>query len=288
MSGSAVSPFKSDCLNGKVAFITGGGSGINLGVARSLGLHGCKLALMGRRKEVLENACKDLASCGIEAIPVQGDVRSYPSCQEAVKKTLEHYKQGSLDVLVNGAAGNFLARLEDLSPNGFKTVMEIDTLGTFHASKACFEALKASKNGVIINITATLHYNATKYTGHASAAKAAVDALTRGLAAEWGNHNIRVMGIAPGPIQGTEGMERLSGHSKDRAKEMISYIPLGRFGHVQDIGFASVYFCSSAASFITGTTLIVDGGAWLYTPPMVSEDMYRMLHESRQAPKAKL
>lgn len=137
-----------------------------------------------------------------------GDVRNYDSCAGVVKQVVEQF--GRVDILVNGAAGNFLASAEKMSSNAFKTVMEIDTLGTFHMSKAAFTlSMKANRSGVVINISALLHWNGTALQAHSSAAKAGVDALTKVLAVEWGPYGIRVNGIVPGAITGTEGFERL-------------------------------------------------------------------------------
>lgn len=140
-------------------------------------------------------------------IAIPGDVRKYESCEQAVKSVVEKF--GRLDILVNGAAGNFLAKASKLSTNGMKTVLEIDTLGTFHMSKAAFNNYMEKNGGNIINISALLHWNGSVLQAHSSAAKAGVDALTKVLAVEWGPNKVRVNGIVPGAIKGTEGMARL-------------------------------------------------------------------------------
>ncbi|HYX39327.1 MAG TPA: SDR family oxidoreductase [Oligoflexus sp.] len=260
----AISPFRSDILKGKVAFITGGGSGINFGVAKALAAHGADIAMMGRREEVLQQACQELAKLGVRTFYKSGDVRNAEACKAALDETVNAL--GKLDILVNGAAGNFLCPPEELSPNGFKTVVDIDLNGTFNMCRYGFQYLKASK-GLIINISATLHYVGTPFQAHVSAAKAGVDALTINLAAEWGPEGIRVNGIAPGPIGDTEGMKRLA--PGDSGEKMKKEIPLGRFGETAEIGLTAVFLASSAASYITGETIVVDGGAWLSKPPMV-------------------
>ena len=141
--------------------------------------------------EALNNELKHECVYGVQA-----DVRSYIDASK-IAKLIEN-KFNKLDILINCAAGNFLVAAEDLSSNGFRTVMEIDALGTFNFSRACFSLLKQSGNSCIINITATLHRYATWYQVHASAAKAAVDSVTRSLALEWGEFGIRVNGVAPG------------------------------------------------------------------------------------------
>jgi len=275
------SVFKQDLLQGKVALITGGGTGINFGIARALGQHGSKIVITGRRKQVLEKATAQLEKEGITAYGIQSDVRSYADCTKAVETTVTKY--GKIDILVNGAAGNFLCASEDLTPNGFKTVMEIDAFGTFNMSQASFAALKASKQGVIINISATLHYTATIYQLPASAAKASVDAMTRNLAAEWGKYGIRSVGIAPGPISDTEGMTRLSGGDEERRNYLKGTIALRRLGLITDIAQTAVFLASPAANYISGQTIVVDGGASLYTPPFVSEDAYAAIAAHRKS-----
>jgi peroxisomal 2,4-dienoyl-CoA reductase len=149
--------------------------------------------------------------------------------------------------------------------------MDIDAVGTFNCSRAAFRTL-CSQGGVIVNISATLHYGATWYQTHACAAKAAVDALTRSLALEWGSFGVRVCGVAPGPIAGTAGMAKLA-PGEGKMAEVLREIPLGRMGAKRDIANAVVFLVSDAASFVTGETLVVDGGAWIYRAPVVPRDM---------------
>lgn len=191
-----ISPFRPDILRGHVSLITGGGSGIGLEISRQLGVHGSAIVIMGRRDAVLQSAVESLKAQGIDALAVKGDVRSPEDALRVLDETGKKF--GHLDLLVNCAAGNFLSPAEDLSTKGFRTVIDIDTIGTFNMSRAAYPLLVKSKNPSIINITATLHLPATQYQVHASAAKAAVDSLTRSLALEWGPDKIRVNGIAPG------------------------------------------------------------------------------------------
>ncbi|KAL3146836.1 hypothetical protein ABBQ38_014810 [Trebouxia sp. C0009 RCD-2024] len=265
------SPFRGDTLNGKVAFVTGGGSGIGYEIARQLGLHGAKVAIMGRRQQVIQDSAEKLQSEGVEAIGVQGDVRELKDCESAVAAATG--KWGRLDILINAAAGNFLAPAEVLSPKGFKTVFDIDTLGTFTMCKAAFKPLKACQSGCIINISMTLHYGATWYQTHASAAKAAIDSMTRSLALEWGYYGIRVSGIAPGWIGDTTGFEKLGGFQQNKQKEMLEGIPLSRFGSKWDIAMACIYLASPAGSYVSGSALVVDGAQWLYKKPGVPMDV---------------
>jgi peroxisomal 2,4-dienoyl-CoA reductase len=250
--------FAPDILQGKVAFVTGGGTGITGGVARALAEHGARLAISSRDKEHLIPMKQFIEENGGECLAVAADVRDYACVEAAIAETAEHF--GRIDIVVNGAAGNFLAAAEQLSANGFGTVLDIDTKGTFNVCRAAFEQLKSS-GGQILNISATLHYLATPMQIHVSAAKAGVDAITRNLSAEWGRHGIRVNGIAPGPIEDTEGMKRLA---PPQVKEAIlRKVPLGRFGRIDDVENAALFLLSDAASYINGVTLVVDGGHWL-------------------------
>jgi len=250
--------FNSDILHGKVAFITGGATGITGGIARAFAEHGAKLAITSRKEENLIAKKQFIEENGGECLAVAADVREYSALETAIQKTLDHY--GRIDIVVNGAAGNFLCAANELSPNGFGTVVDIDTKGTFNVCRAAFEALKESR-GQIINISATLHYLATPMQIHVSAAKAGVDAITRNLSVEWGRHGIRVNGIAPGPIEDTEGMKRLL--IPELKDKIMRKIPVGRFGRIEDIENAALYLASDAASFVNGVTLVVDGGSWL-------------------------
>ena len=269
-----VSPFRANVLSGRVALITGGGSGIGFTIAQQLLAHGAKgVVIMGRRAHVLADACKRLdpsGGGGARAAYCAGDVRSAEDTARAVKTAVDTY--GHLDTLVNSAAGNFLAAAEHIKPKGFRTVLEIDAIGVFNACSAAFAALKASGRGSVLNISATLHYAAAWYQAHAAAAKAAIDATTRSLALEWGTYNIRVNGIAPGPIADTAGLTKLSA-GVDQAilqRQMARAVPLGRMGTRFEIAMAAVWLCTdSGAGYATGTTVVVDGGAWLWSPPPI-------------------
>ncbi len=250
--------FVEGVLAGRVAFVTGGGTGITGGVARALAEAGARVALVSRKMGHLEPAAEAIRAGGGEAFAIAADVRSMEDVERAVGATVEKF--GRLDVVVNGAAGNFLCAAEELSPNGFATVVDIDLKGTFNVCRAAFAELRKQPSS-ILNISATLHYHGTPLQLHVSAAKAGVDALTRNLAVEWGRLGIRVNAIAPGPIEDTEGMARLVPPAVK--EKLLRRIPLGRFGRIKDIEQAAVFLCSDAASFINGAVLVVDGGHWL-------------------------
>jgi len=254
------SVFRNDILEGKVAFVTGGGSGICMGITRALMEHGAHAAIVGRKVDRLSAAAKELeSSTGRACVAVPCDVRDGAAVEAALRATLDRF--GRIDIVVNGAAGNFLAPASQLSYNGFRTVLDIDAMGTFNVSRASFDAYLRDHGGVILNISATLHYGATPLQIHASAAKAAVDSMTRTLAVEWASMGIRVNGIAPGPIDETEGMSRLA--PGDMKQRMIDSIPIKRFGRIDEIASLAVFLCSDAASLIHGTTIVADGGAWM-------------------------
>ena len=252
--------FADAVLNGHVALVTGGGTGITGGIARAFAEAGASVALVSRKIEHLQPAADAINTNGGKAIPVAADVRQPDQVENAVAQTIEAF--GKIDIVVNGAAGNFLCKAEELSPNGFGTVVDIDLKGTFNVCRAAFAQLKEHR-GQVLNISATLHYLGTPMQLHVSAAKAGVDALTRNLAVEWGRYGIRVNAIAPGPIEDTEGMQRLVPEPmKEKLKKLV---PIGRFGRIADIEKAAVFICSDAASFINGVVLVVDGGHWLST-----------------------
>lgn len=259
-----MSIFKSDLLAGQVALVTGGGSGICKVITRTLMEHGADTVIASRDENKLSGAAAELSSAtGRRCLATAADVRDEDAIYRAAHLAVAEL--GRLDILVNGAAGNFLASAAKLSSKGFKTVLEIDTLGTFNACKAAFQTWMEANGGCILNISATLHYTGVPMQSHAGAAKAAIDALTRHLAFEWGGLGIRVNGIAPGPIADTEGMKRLL--PPEMKADLERRIPLRRFGTAQEIADACLYLASSAAGYVTGTTLVVDGGAWMLGPP---------------------
>lgn len=249
------SVFRPNLLAGKAALVTGGGSGIGAGIAKLFAAHGAKVALVGRTKEKLDAVAKEI---GETASVHPCDVRDFAALEAAVNAAASAF--GRLDILVNSAAGNFLAPAATLSANGFRAVVDIDLCGTFNASRAAFPHL--SKNGgTILSITATQAAVPTPLQAHAGAAKAGIAKLTQDLALEWGKLGIRVVAIAPGPIEGTEGMSRLApGTTGDKLKQRV---PLGRYGTIEEIAAAALFVVSPAGAYMTGATLLVDGGTSL-------------------------
>jgi len=250
--------FRDDLLTGKVALVTGGGTGICRGIALALASSGCDVAIASRSLEHLEPAAAELRRAGVRSLAIAGDVRDAGAVETVISRTVDAL--GRLDILVNGAAGNFICAAERLSPNGFGAVVDIDLKGTFNVSRAALPHLKA-RGGSILNISATLQLLGTAGQAHASAAKAGVDALTRTLAVEWGPFGIRVNGLAPGPVDGTEGARRLI--TPASRQHILEQCPLGRMATIEEVASAALFLCSDASAFITGTTLVIDGGLWL-------------------------
>jgi len=254
------SVFRSDILAGRVAFVTGGGSGICRGVTEAFMAHGADAIIVSRKQERLDEAAAELeAATGRRCLGVAADVRDPDAVEAAIDRAIAAF--GKIDVVVNGAAGNFLSPAAALSYKGYRTVIEIDTLGTFNVSKAAFHKSLVHHGGVVLNISATLHYAGVPMQVHAGSAKAAIDAMTRHLAVEWGAAGVRVNAIAPGPIGDTEGMRRLA--PRGFADKLARSIPLGRVGRIDDVADAALFLASDAASFVTGAILVVDGGSWM-------------------------
>jgi len=248
--------FRDHLLQGKVAFITGGGSGINQRIAERFAAHGAKLALMGRKQEKLDRAAEGIRSAGGVALGIAGDVRYYEECENALRKT--RAELGEIDILVCGAAGNFPASVLGMSSNGFKAVVDIDLLGTFNTCRAAFEHLR-KPGASVISISATHAFVPIPFQAHVCAAKAGIDIFSKTLALEWASAGVRVNVIAPGPVDETEGMRRLAPTEEARRQAMAS-VPLGRFASKDEIAGLALFLCSDAAAYITGAICVCDGG----------------------------
>jgi NAD(P)-dependent dehydrogenase (short-subunit alcohol dehydrogenase family) len=255
----SVSVFASDLLKGKSAFVTGGGSGIGAGIAKMLAKQGAHVALLGRKQEKLDHVAGEIRAAGGVARTYAADVREYAAIEAAMNAAAE--AAGGLDIVINSAAGNFLAPASTLSANGFRSVIDIDLCGTFNASRAAFAHL-SKRGGSIVSITATQAEIPTPLQCHAGAAKAGIEKLTRDLALEWARFGVRVNAVAPGPIAETEGMARLA--PPGVAEEaMTKRVPLGRWGTVDEVAGAVLFLVSPAGAYVTGATLLIDGGTSL-------------------------
>jgi peroxisomal 2,4-dienoyl-CoA reductase len=254
-------------LAGRVALVTGGGTGIGLGIAACLAAAGATVAIASRKPEHLEPAAAQLRARGARVSAVETNVREPEAVARMVDRvTSEH---GRLDILVNNAAGNFYASSSSLSPNAWRAVVETDLYGSFYCAQAVYPVMKTQGGGRIISISMTLHYRGWPLMAHATAAKAGVDALTRTLALEWAPDRITVNAVAPGPIP-TEGVKRAFTPPDARAPDtfrMDRYvddaIPLGRWGTPEDVGQMVAFLAGPAGEWITGAIFVVDGGSWL-------------------------
>ena len=248
--------------------IAGGTSGINLEIARAYAASGAQVSVLSRTQEKVDQAVAEL-SATTEAVGFAADVRDISAVESAVEATAE--KWGPLDVVVSGAAGNFVAPAAELSANGFKTVVDIDLLGTFNVCRASWPHLR-KPGASLVNITAAQSWLPTAGQVHVGAAKAGIDQLTRTLALEWGPSGVRVNAVAPGPVEDTEGMRRLAPTQAAR-DAWTRAVPLGRFAHTDDICQAVLWLTSPSASYITGTVLSVDGGLALGGSSAISAAM---------------
>ena len=272
--------FSRELFKSKTVFITGGGSGINLGVAKNFAALGANIAICGRTEAKLEAAAVELRALGAKVCTAAADVREFAALEAALAKT--KIELGAIDVLVCGAAGNFLVPAEQLSANGFKTVIDIDLLGSFNASRAAFSQLQETR-GCVIFISAGQAYMPYAYQVHVAAAKAGIDMMMKNLALEWGRHGIRCNSIVPGPIEGTEGMKRLS--NPEVVTQLEESIPLGRMGTVDEIGQVAVFLASPMASYVSGTVLVTDGGQNLAGSAIFNRGTEKMLKAAAAAKK---
>ncbi|WP_067834019.1 SDR family oxidoreductase [Nocardia lijiangensis] len=240
-------------FTGKKVVIFGGTTGINFGIAEAFAAHGAAVVVVSRKRANVDAAIEKLEPHGVPVGGFVADVRDMQAVEEVFESIRAEW--GAIDVLISGAAGNFLAEASALSSNGFKVVVDIDLNGTFHVLRAGLDYLAPGAS--VINITAPQASIPVRYQAHVCAAKAGVDQLTRVLALEWGAKGIRVNAIAPGPIAGTEGMARLTPHDDGTA---IKTVPLGRLGTKDDVAGLAMFLSSSAARYISGAIIPCDGG----------------------------
>jgi NAD(P)-dependent dehydrogenase (short-subunit alcohol dehydrogenase family) len=254
--------FATRVLDGQTAIITGGGTGIGLGIARALGRAGATVVLASRDQAHLDAGANVVRADGSRVITAVVDVRD-PAAVDAMVGDVVR-QTGRVDILVNNAAGNFICRAEDLSPNGWNAVINIVLNGSFYCSRAVGRHLIArGGGGSIVSILANYAWTGSPGTIHSASAKAGVMAMTQTLAVEWAPHKIRVNAVAPGPVAGTFATQQL--WSSEAAMEAITNgVPLGRWGRTEEIGDAVLFLVSPHAAYITGEVLTVDGGQWLH------------------------
>lgn len=264
------SPFD---FSGRNVFVSGGTSGINLGIAHAFARAGATLTVISRSQEKVDAAVAALKAHGGDVAGMALDVRDAAKVEEAFKATAARF--GEIDILVSGAAGNFPAPAAGLSPNGFKSVVDIDLLGTFHVVRAAFPFLR-KPGASVISISAPQSWLPMELQVHVCAAKAGVDMVTRVTAMEWGPLGVRVNSVAPGPIENTEGWNRLA--PTTAAKDVvIESVPLRRTGTVEMIADACLWLSSPMASYVTGVVLPVDGGWSLSGAAGLGRDLRKAL-----------
>ncbi|KAK4227446.1 sporulation protein SPS19 [Podospora fimiseda] len=268
------SVWRDNIFANRVVFVTGGAGSICSAQTRALVHLGANACIIGRNASKTESVAKEIALVrpGSRVLGIGNiDVRSFDSLKSAVDRCVREL--GAIDFVIAGAAGNFIAPISGLSPNAFKSVIDIDTIGTFNTVKATIPYLieSAARNpnpnpdgttgGRILAVSAAFHYTGMPLQAHVSAAKAAVDALMASVSLEYGPYGVTANCVVPGAIEGTEGMARLASSAVDK-QTMGKGIPSGRMGSVRDIADATVYLFSDAGNYVNGTNLVVDGAGW--------------------------
>lgn len=248
-------------FSGKVALVTGGSSGMGKDMATMFARQGAKVMICGRSLERLQPVVDEIKAAGGEAYAYECDIREPERVNEMIEETVN--KLGSLDILVNNAAGNFVVKSEDLTVNGWRAVENIVLNGTWYCSQAAGKKMIESGNGGnIINIVATYAWTGSPGVVHSASAKAGVVAMTKTLASEWGKHGIRVNGIAPGPIEDTGGADRLWPNEEVK-QQILRGIALRRLGRKEEISNLAMFLASDFSGYITGDIITADGGASL-------------------------
>ncbi|HIA83892.1 MAG TPA: SDR family oxidoreductase [Candidatus Marinimicrobia bacterium] len=253
--------FESGLLKGKSIIVTGGGTGLGKSMATRFAELGADLVITSRRQNVIDETAEALRQYGGKVLAVACDVRDPDQVQNMVDHTVNEF--GKIDILLNNAAGNFISPTEDLSPNAFKTVVDIVLNGTFNCTQAAGKVMRKNKGGVILNIVTTYAWTGSGYVVPSACAKAGVLAMTRSLAVEWAKYGIRTVAIAPGPFPTEGAWSRLAPPGLGIKKKMINRIPLKRVGEHHELANLASYLVSDQAGYINGEVVTIDGGEWL-------------------------
>jgi|TARA_B100001079_G_scaffold237877_1_gene221181 NAD(P)-dependent dehydrogenase (short-subunit alcohol dehydrogenase family) len=253
--------FDPDLLKNKTVIITGGGTGLGKSMAQRFGELGANLVITSRKLEVLEETAEEIRTSGASVLPIQCDVRKPAEVEEMVSQTVEEF--GTVNVLVNNAAGNFISPTEKLSPGGFKVIVDIVLNGTFNCTLSVGQEMIKSGGGVILNIITTYAWTGSGYVVPSACAKAGVLAMTRSLAVEWAKHGIRTNAIAPGPFPTEGAWKRLVVPGLGIEKKMKKRIPLKRFGEQRELADLATFLISDGTGYINGEVVTIDGGEWL-------------------------
>jgi NAD(P)-dependent dehydrogenase (short-subunit alcohol dehydrogenase family) len=253
--------FETGLLKGKSIIITGGGTGLGKSMATRFAELGADLIITSRRQNVIDETAEELRQHGGQVLAVSCDVREPDQVQHMVDETVNTF--GKIDILLNNAAGNFISPTENLSPNAFKTIVDIVLNGTFFCTQAAGKVMRKNKGGVILNIVTTYSWTGSGYVVPSACAKAGVLAMTRSLAVEWAKYGIRTVAIAPGPFPTKGAWSRLAPPGLGIKKKMKERIPLKRVGEHIELANLASYLISDQAAYINGEVVTIDGGEWL-------------------------
>ena len=253
--------FDKELLNDKSIIVTGGGTGLGKSMATRFAELGANLVITSRRQEVIDKTAEELRDHGGKVQAIACDVRDPEQVNDMVSQTVDEF--GKIDILLNNAAGNFISPTEDLSPNAFKTIVDIVLNGTFNCTQAAGKVMREKDGGVILNIVTTYAWTGSGYVVPSASAKAGVLAMTRSLAVEWAKYGIRTLAIAPGPFPTKGAWSRLAPPGLGIEKKMRNRVPLKRVGEHIELANLASYLVSDQAAYINGEVVTIDGGEWL-------------------------